>query len=613
MASRPLSSAQAEVLQVVFRLLKQERAEHALPLAQELVSAAPHAPDALHVLALCLARLGRADASDRAFCRALALAPDNPLLLSNYAGMWRQARDPRRAMPIAERLVRVASRSAKAWSDLATTAQGVGDSARALEAAERATELEPTSRGAWWVLGQAARAREQIPIAILAFERLVELEPSDVAAQVALAATYRLAGQAERAISSLQVVMQYRDPEPRIADALAGALLDAGRAAEAIAMTKRTAREHPDFIPGLVTLSQLLWEYGDTEGDDDDPARALREAIARAPRDTERRVALANFLMHTNAHAEALEQTRWLRAHADGPPFALMEAQILDSLGRIGQARALFERIMRDDQAPPAASIAFARHLLGAGEPAGAASALESALARDRVSQEAWGYLATAWRLLGDPREHWLCDYDRLIGAVEVGPPAPFKDRGAWLGALGSELDAMHLACREPMTQSLRHGSQTPGRLFGRASTVLEGLRNAVMRSVEGWLAGLPDDHAHPFLGRRRPHLRIGGSWSIRLRSSGRHVNHLHSEGWMSSAFYVALPPCMVTERSSEGAIQFGQPPTELGLDLEPRRILQPREGMLVLFPSYMWHGTVPFHDVAPRVTIAFDMVPSDR
>jgi hypothetical protein len=29
-----------------------------------------------------------------------------------------------------------------------------------------------------------------------------------------------------------------------------------------------------------------------------------------------------------------------------------------------------------------------------------------------------------------------------------------------------------------------------------------------------------------------------------------------------------------------------------------------------VLFPSYMWHGTVPFDGQAPRLTIAFDLQP---
>jgi Putative 2OG-Fe(II) oxygenase len=37
---------------------------------------------------------------------------------------------------------------------------------------------------------------------------------------------------------------------------------------------------------------------------------------------------------------------------------------------------------------------------------------------------------------------------------------------------------------------------------------------------------------------------------------------------------------------------------------------VQPVLGRLVLFPSYMWHSTVPFRGPTPRTTIAFDVVP---
>lgn len=96
----------------------------------------------------------------------------------------------------------------------------------------------------------------------------------------------------------------------------------------------------------------------------------------------------------------------------------------------------------------------------------------------------------------------------------------------------------------------------------------------------------------------------------MRLWSSGRHVDHIHPEGWMSSAFYVSLPPSVRGGSGSAGHLQLGQPPSELGLELGPRRVLRPEPGRLALFPSYMWHGTVPFEDTQPRLTIAFDMLP---
>jgi hypothetical protein len=57
------------------------------------------------------------------------------------------------------------------------------------------------------------------------------------------------------------------------------------------------------------------------------------------------------------------------------------------------------------------------------------------------------------------------------------------------------------------------------------------------------------------------------------------------------------------------GCIQFGGPPDSLNTHLKPRRIVRPREGALVLFPSYLWHGTFDFpgHDI--RLTAAFDLI----
>ena len=45
--------------------------------------------------------------------------------------------------------------------------------------------------------------------------------------------------------------------------------------------------------------------------------------------------------------------------------------------------------------------------------------------------------------------------------------------------------------------------------------------------------------------------------------------------------------------------------------DLTPAHFERPLPGKLVLFPSYMWHGTAPFTSAQARTTIAFDIVPA--
>ena len=121
------------------------------------------------------------------------------------------------------------------------------------------------------------------------------------------------------------------------------------------------------------------------------------------------------------------------------------------------------------------------------------------------------------------------------------------------------------------------------------------------------WL-GQGDD---PLRSRNTGRYDIAGIWSVMLRPNGFHIDHVHPQGWLSSACYIDLPDAVDKEGSHEGWIKFGEPgvPTEPRLD--PEYFVIPEPGRLVLFPSFMWHGTVPFSGDQTRLTIAFDVVPA--
>ena len=100
-------------------------------------------------------------------------------------------------------------------------------------------------------------------------------------------------------------------------------------------------------------------------------------------------------------------------------------------------------------------------------------------------------------------------------------------------------------------------------------------------------------------------------SWSVRLTQQGYHINHNHREGWLSSALYLVLPP-MTGTGDMAGCLRLGQSNMALGDEADPvEAYVTPAIGKLALFPSYLWHGTVPFKDEAERMTVAFDIVPT--
>jgi hypothetical protein len=154
----------------------------------------------------------------------------------------------------------------------------------------------------------------------------------------------------------------------------------------------------------------------------------------------------------------------------------------------------------------------------------------------------------------------------------------------------------------------VRGGTQTDGPLLSRIDPVIRHLRKAIVGAVESYVAELPpQDERHPLLRQRRGRrVRFSGSWSVRLRSEGHHSNHVHPLGWISSALYVALPKRAADD---SGWLTLGEPDRKLGVDLPPWRRIEPKPARLALFPSWMWHGTVPFAE-GERLTVAFDVAP---
>jgi uncharacterized protein (TIGR02466 family) len=168
----------------------------------------------------------------------------------------------------------------------------------------------------------------------------------------------------------------------------------------------------------------------------------------------------------------------------------------------------------------------------------------------------------------------------------------------------------MHGFELHPFHQSVRHGSQTMQPLLGSDDPALVAFFQAIEKPIREHMAHLgqgADAHRRRNTGR----YTLDGAWSVSLKPGGFHKDHFHPQGWLSSAFYVQTPAQAVDAGDRQGWIRFGRPPIKLDPPLEAEHHVRPQPGRLVLFPSYMWHGTEPFTTDEKRLTLAFDAVPA--
>ncbi|HEY2010233.1 MAG TPA: tetratricopeptide repeat protein [Rhizomicrobium sp.] len=246
--------------------------------------------------------------------------------------------------------------------------------------------------------------------------------------------------------------------------------------------------------------------------------------------------------------------------------------------------------------------------LAQAGDGHKAIRAVRRGLEIDPLSQTSLAVLGTCLRLTGNAEDEKLNGYDEFIRAFDLEPPAGFADMAAFNAELIAELAKLHPKTGAYLRQSLRGGTQTIDNLLDAGLPLVKMLRMQIQAAVGEYIAGLREDGGHPLLSRRCRGFRFLGSWSSRLHKKGFHINHLHPGGWISSCYYAEVPQIAADPAQKQGWIKFGQPSFACGL--EARYSIQPVPGRLILFPSYMWHGTTPFYQDQSRTTVAFDVAP---
>jgi tetratricopeptide (TPR) repeat protein len=365
---------------------------------------------------------------------------------------------------------------------------------------------------------------------------------------------------------------------------------------EAIPLLHDFVRRHPEATDAQERLAEMRAEAGEGEAFADAYVEALRER----PRDKALHLSYSTSLARAGHSERALASLESARAIlGEDRDLALLEIFIANHSGLTDRAGALLDRL--DDSFD--AQLARGQHRLQTGRPLEAKKFLESAVQANPEGLMAWALLDVAWRLVGDPRHAWLCERPGLYSSCDLGLS------GTELADLAGVLRTLHSARSHPVGQSLRGGTQTRGALLARPEPEIAKLGSALSEAVRAHIANLPPaDPHHPLLRHRKSDLAFGGSWSVRLAGDGFHVAHIHPGGVISSACYIALPERLGADDAREGWLEVGRPPPELNVDLPPMTMVEPRPGRLVLFPSYVFHGTRPFR-AGERLTVAFDVV----
>lgn len=207
------------------------RLDEAARIYQEILATTPHCADALHLLGLVDAAMGKHDSAAQRINQAIQLAPATAVYHANLAKLFRETNQ----LELAEASYRETVR------------------------------LDPQMAEALLGLGLILKKQGRRDEATTWFRRAVDCDPNMLLARMQLGSAMRWAGNLEEAEASYRRALEIDPNHARAHSNLGGVLRLLGNLEEGADFCRRAIELQPDYVMGHLNLGIILLALGDTQ------------------------------------------------------------------------------------------------------------------------------------------------------------------------------------------------------------------------------------------------------------------------------------------------------------------------------------------------------------
>ncbi len=589
------------------KLLKGNHA-YVIEKAEEFLKKIPKEPNVLHLSALAYDSAGDNHSAITHFKKSLVIAPHQYEVHNNLANSLKKIESTDQAIEHYRKAIELNPGFFDAWKNLGLTYLEKNQLTDAEKCLKRAESLQPDNVSIISSIASLLKTQHNYPGAIAYYLKALRINPKYVPAIHNLALLYKLTERYDDAIGMYNQAKQLTNKIPQLDYNCGNAYFEIGQYNNAEKCYIEAIGKQPLYVDAHKSLNELYWQLGQL----DKFGKSFEEALALNSSNRDLRKSYIELLIsakkYEDAHRVLFESSK--KQNNNDVELELLEAKLLAASGNHSDAEKRYESILTRNYSLETAQD-LVKILIINKNIEKASSVLDLAQKENYLSQKSWAYRSICWKEQKDERYAWLNNYDDFLRCYSLPTPNGYSNLHSFISDLKELILQMHRTHKAPLTQTLKNGTQTPGRLLYKPFHEIELLKKAFNEAIHEYISELNSDVTHPFLSRKSNLFEIAGSWSVKLFPGGFHSNHIHPEGWISSSFYVHLPKNIKDGKmnNNEGYIKFGENHLT---NSSPDKVIKPEVGKLVLFPSYFWHGTNTFKGSADdyRLTVPFDVVP---
>lgn len=451
---------------------------------------------------------------------------------------------------------------------LALALDGQQKYSESINSYKSAIKLDPNKPDLHFNLGIALSNTNQFNEAISAYQQAITLNPNFFEAHGNLGTILQRLGMLDEAIASYKKGLNINPQDARGHFNLGTALRDKGNLSEAISSYQKAIALFPNYTEAYNNLGETLRDHGDMDA----AVKNYQKALSLNPDHPNANYNMGEFLYLAKKYSEAA--TFFERSQFDD--WQARNMYCLYKAERFDDFKKTLEHVERNTRHTAPFIATLATHYATNFEEENTYNFCKNGL--DFVYQNSIKELAEPNSLL----------LKQLLHDIENADIA------------------------ERVQGMLNYGKQSAGNLFKRQEPSFKQLADLVRQEFLNYkqhfsdadcelIQSFPDD------------LEFTSSWYVKMQQGGHLDAHIHEIGWISGAVYLRMPTANGNEAAFEYGIHGDDYPIQPSKNLSdfPLAITKPNVGDIVLFPSSLFHRTIPFKADEERICIAFDLKPA--
>jgi uncharacterized protein (TIGR02466 family) len=245
------------------------------------------------------------------------------------------------------------------------------------------------------------------------------------------------------------------------------------------------------------------------------------------------------------------------------------------------------------------------------GNPIKSEKSLIKTLKIDNTDQRSLAYYVIAKQAQNKvPQVNELLSQEKLVRKYKFDPTPEYKNLKDFNNNFEKDIKNHSLLRKEPNGLAARNGYLTDNIFKDKTQSILL-YRKLLEEKIRDYIINLPDDKTHHMLRHKTLDYHIN-AWATWIKGDGFIDKHIHEESWISGAYYCKVPKIIENTETHQGYFEYGCIPDDINNKIinKTKGYIKPEEGTLVIFPSYLYHQTIPHDSNEDRISIAFDLTP---